>query len=158
MNTPKFRKHQIGQSGAFTEQYHQLLGSTPWIVVKRLLCRELKPHIAADPASISNSEISPERDATELSEGDIVTVFSQFGKVEDVRFIRHRKTGRFLGTAYLKYDDYRSSIVAANEMNSHFESDDLVVLTAGKNQAGIIVERCEESEVPLGRILRPCCE
>lgn len=91
----------------------------------------------------------------QFSEGDIATVFSQFGEVIDVRFTRHRKTGRFLGTAFVKFSDYRSGILAADELNSDVEKGEIFCLSALQESAttqgaqkGITVERCEEAVVP----------
>ncbi|KAH9598671.1 RNA recognition motif domain [Trypanosoma melophagium] len=118
-----------GNSGAYTSSYHELLGKSPWIVVRHV------DHSSADGDN-----------AVSLSEGDIATVFSQFGEVVDVRFVRHRRTGRFLGTAFVKFEDYRSGILAADEMNSHHETGKEVRLTAAAKR-GIEVERCDAAEV-----------
>ena len=40
-----------------------------------------------------------------MNEGDIVTVFSQFGEVVDIRLARDDKTGESRGFAYLAYED-----------------------------------------------------
>ena len=40
-----------------------------------------------------------------MNEGDIVTVFSQFGEVVDCRLARDRKTGESKGFAYLAYEN-----------------------------------------------------
>lgn len=151
-----FRKYIKGRSGAFTPEYHQLLGKTPWIVVRRLL-RSNPPNMDRSSDTIEAQTTKPSLPTTssaahELSEGDIATVFSQFGDVVDVRFVRNRKTGKFLGTAFVKFADYRSGIAAADDMNSCFEDNDLVVLSISEDSTaqavGITVERCEEVEVP----------
>ncbi|KAL7701903.1 RNA recognition motif(a.k.aRRM RBD or RNP domain) [Lotmaria passim] len=133
------KKFRSGNSGPYTAEYHALLGATPWIMVRRLL-----------------SHAQSEDDGTpQLSEGDVATVFSQFGDVVDVRFVRHRKTGRFLGTAFVKFRDYRSGILASDELNSDFEKGELFFLSAsqevaasGSDAKGITVERCEEAVIP----------
>ncbi|RNF06868.1 putative RNA-binding protein [Trypanosoma rangeli] len=124
------QRHLNGKSGAYTEEYHRLLGRSTWIVVRHL------DHADAKGAVI-------------LSEGDVATVFSQFGDVVDVRFVRHRRTGRFLGTAFVRFADYRSAVLAADEMNSNHETGQEVRLTAAGALAGrgIEVERCDEAEV-----------
>ncbi|KAG5476379.1 hypothetical protein LSCM1_04081 [Leishmania martiniquensis] len=136
------KKFRSGNSGPYTSEYHALLGSAPWIIIRRLLSQ---PRI----------DTGEDRNIPQLSEGDLVTVFSQFGEVVDVRFVRHRKTGRFLGTAFVKFKDYRSAILAADELNSHYEKGENFFLSASlegsvphSEQKGITVERCEEVVVP----------
>ncbi|KAG5476101.1 hypothetical protein LSCM4_05057 [Leishmania orientalis] len=136
------KKYRSGNSGPYTAEYHALLGSAPWIIIRRLL-------------SQPRMDMGEDRNSPQLSEGDIVTVFSQFGEVVDVRFVRHRKTGRFLGTAFVKFKDYRSGILAADELNSNYEEGENFFLSASlegsvsnSDQKGITVERCEEVVVP----------
>ncbi|KEG11116.1 putative RNA-binding protein [Trypanosoma grayi] len=128
------QRYQSGQSGAYTAAYHDLLGKSSWIVVR---------HLDHAPASGATSDGVA---AVSLSEGDVATVFSQFGNVVDVRFVRHRRTGRFLGTAFVKFDDYHSAMAAADVMNSNHEKGQEVRLTATATR-GIEVERCDEAEV-----------
>ena len=40
-----------------------------------------------------------------MTEGDIVTVFSQFGEVTDCRLIRDKFTGESKGFAYLAFEN-----------------------------------------------------
>ncbi|KAG8341036.1 hypothetical protein TRVL_08135 [Trypanosoma vivax] len=132
----RVQRFKDGQSGPYTEDYHRLLGCTPWIVVRRL-------------DHCSGNKINSDKNVA-LSEGDVATVFSQFGEVLDVRFVRHSRTGRFLGTAFVKFSDYRSSILAADIMNSHHEKGKEVRLTAvavADGARGIEVGRCDEAEV-----------
>lgn len=54
-----------------------------------------------------------------ISEGDLIVIFSQFGEVVDVRLTRHPKTGAVVGgMAYLCFEDWRSAVLAADNMNS----------------------------------------
>ncbi|RNF26100.1 putative RNA-binding protein [Trypanosoma conorhini] len=124
------QRHKNGKSGAYTEEYHSLLGKSAWVVVRQL-------------------DHADDKGAVSLSEGDVATVFAQFGEVVDVRFVRHRRTGRFLGTAFVRFADYRSAVLAADEMNSNHETGQEVRLTAAGAAAGrgIEVERCDEAEV-----------
>lgn len=53
----------------------------------------------------------------ELTEGDVIAVFSQWGEVEDVRLVREEGgAGRSKGFAFLKYDDARSCMLAVDNM------------------------------------------
>ncbi|KAI4178543.1 MAG: hypothetical protein L6R41_008342 [Letrouitia leprolyta] len=51
-----------------------------------------------------------------LSEGDIVTIFSQFGEPTFVKLIRDKETGKSKGFAYLKYEDQRSTDLAVDNL------------------------------------------
>ncbi|SMN17719.1 similar to Saccharomyces cerevisiae YIR005W IST3 Component of the U2 snRNP, required for the first catalytic step of splicing and for spliceosomal assembly [Maudiozyma saulgeensis] len=53
----------------------------------------------------------------ELTEGDIVTIFSQYGIPVDIFLVRDRQTGDSKGFAYLKYEDQRSSVLAVDNLN-----------------------------------------
>ncbi|KAL2219994.1 hypothetical protein M432DRAFT_517120, partial [Thermoascus aurantiacus ATCC 26904] len=52
----------------------------------------------------------------ELSEGDIVTIFSQFGEPVHVNLIRDKETGKSRGFAFLKYEDQRSTDLAVDNL------------------------------------------
>ena len=53
----------------------------------------------------------------ELSEGDIICVFSQYGEVEDIKLMRDKYTGKSRGFCFLKYSDERSTILAVDNFN-----------------------------------------
>lgn len=53
----------------------------------------------------------------ELSEGDVIAVFSQFGQVEFVHLLRDKKTGKSQGSAFIKYEDARSAVLAVDNFN-----------------------------------------
>ncbi|CAI4404996.1 BDM_1a_G0027730.mRNA.1.CDS.1 [Saccharomyces cerevisiae] len=53
----------------------------------------------------------------ELTEGDILTVFSEYGVPVDVILSRDENTGESQGFAYLKYEDQRSTILAVDNLN-----------------------------------------
>lgn len=53
----------------------------------------------------------------ELTEGDILTIFSQYGIPVDIFLVRDRQTGDSRGFAYLKYEDQRSTILAVDNLN-----------------------------------------
>ena len=40
-----------------------------------------------------------------MNEGDIVTVFSQFGEIVDCRLRRDKITGKSMGFAFIAYED-----------------------------------------------------
>lgn len=52
----------------------------------------------------------------ELSEGDIITIFSQFGEPTYVDLIRDKETGKSKGFAFLKYEDQRSTDLAVDNL------------------------------------------
>jgi len=53
----------------------------------------------------------------DLSEGDIVIIFSQFGEVVDVNLPRDQKTGKAKGFAFIAYEDQRSTVLAVDNFN-----------------------------------------
>jgi RNA-binding motif X-linked protein 2 len=53
----------------------------------------------------------------ELTEGDVICVFSQFGEVLDINMVRDQETGKSKGFCFLKYDDQRSTVLAVDNMN-----------------------------------------
>ncbi|KAL5343493.1 hypothetical protein BJX70DRAFT_170619 [Aspergillus crustosus] len=52
----------------------------------------------------------------DLSEGDIVTIFSQFGEPVHVNLVRDKETGKSRGFAFLKYEDQRSTDLAVDNL------------------------------------------
>ena len=53
----------------------------------------------------------------DLSEGDIICVFSQFGEVGQIHYPRDKETGRPRGFCFLCYLDTRSAILAVDNLN-----------------------------------------
>ncbi|KAI9478266.1 MAG: hypothetical protein EXX96DRAFT_570220 [Benjaminiella poitrasii] len=53
----------------------------------------------------------------DLTEGDIVCIFSQYGEIIHVELIRDQKTGHPRGFAFLQYEDQRSTILAVDNLN-----------------------------------------
>ncbi|UZO19416.1 uncharacterized protein OCT59_010712 [Rhizophagus irregularis] len=54
----------------------------------------------------------------DLTEGDIITIFSQFGEVLDLQLVRNKQTGESKGFAFLRYEDQRSTILAVDNLNN----------------------------------------
>ena len=52
-----------------------------------------------------------------LNEGDLVAVFSQYGRVVRVNLVRDRATGESRGYAFLCYEDERSTVLAVDNFN-----------------------------------------
>ena len=52
----------------------------------------------------------------DLSEGDIITIFSQFGEPVYINLIRDKETGKSKGFAFLKYEDQRSTDLAVDNL------------------------------------------
>lgn len=53
----------------------------------------------------------------DLSEGDVLAVFSQYGEIVNINLVRDRKTGKSRGFAFLCYQDQRSTILAVDNFN-----------------------------------------
>lgn len=54
----------------------------------------------------------------DLTEGDILCVFSQYGEIVNINLIRDGKTGKSKGYAFLCYEDQRSTVLAVDNLNS----------------------------------------
>ncbi|KAF7967989.1 hypothetical protein HWV62_9111 [Athelia sp. TMB] len=54
---------------------------------------------------------------TELTEGDVVIIFSQYGEVMDLNMPRDKETGKPRGFAFLMYEDQRSTVLAVDNLN-----------------------------------------
>ncbi len=52
----------------------------------------------------------------DLSEGDIITIFSQYGEPVHVHLVRDKETGKSKGFAFLKYEDQRSTDLAVDNL------------------------------------------
>ncbi|GAA5876792.1 hypothetical protein JCM8547_003167 [Rhodosporidiobolus lusitaniae] len=52
-----------------------------------------------------------------LTEGDVITIFSQYGEVVDINMPRAPETGKPRGFAWLMYMDQRSTILAVDNLN-----------------------------------------
>ena len=52
-----------------------------------------------------------------LSEGDVLAVFSEYGEIEDIHLVRDADTGESKGFCFLKYEDWRSTVLAVDNLN-----------------------------------------
>ncbi|KAF2822972.1 hypothetical protein CC86DRAFT_372737 [Ophiobolus disseminans] len=62
----------------------------------------------------------------ELSEGDIVTIFSQYGEPVWVKLARDKETGKSRGFAWIKYEDQRSCDLAVDNLGGSSIMDRVV--------------------------------
>ncbi|SMR42138.1 unnamed protein product [Zymoseptoria tritici ST99CH_1A5] len=53
----------------------------------------------------------------ELSEGDILTIFSQYGNPVHINLVRDKETGKSRGFCFLKYEDQRSCDLAVDNLS-----------------------------------------
>lgn len=51
-----------------------------------------------------------------LTEGDIITIFSQFGDVVDINLARDKETGKSMGFCFLAFENQRSTVLAIDNM------------------------------------------
>ncbi|KWU45115.1 RNA-binding domain-containing protein, partial [Rhodotorula sp. JG-1b] len=52
-----------------------------------------------------------------LTEGDVITIFSQYGEIVDINMPRDPNTGKPRGFAWLMYADQRSTVLAVDNLN-----------------------------------------
>ncbi|KAF9651691.1 hypothetical protein BDM02DRAFT_3184211 [Thelephora ganbajun] len=53
----------------------------------------------------------------DITEGDVITIFSQYGEVMNINMPRDKETGKPKGFAFLMYEDQRSTILAVDNLN-----------------------------------------
>ncbi|KAJ7959795.1 Zinc finger CCCH domain-containing protein [Quillaja saponaria] len=53
----------------------------------------------------------------DLTEGDLLAVFAQYGEVVDVNLVRDKGTGKSKGFAFIAYEDQRSTNLAVDNLN-----------------------------------------
>uniref|UniRef100_A0A803VAL7 RNA-binding motif protein, X-linked 2 n=1 Tax=Ficedula albicollis TaxID=59894 RepID=A0A803VAL7_FICAL len=53
----------------------------------------------------------------QLTEGDVICVFSQYGEIVNINLVRDKKTGKSKGFCFLCYEDQRSTILAVDNFN-----------------------------------------
>jgi len=53
----------------------------------------------------------------DLSEGDVIAVFSQYGEIVNINMVRDKVTGKQKGFAFICYEDQRSTILAVDNFN-----------------------------------------
>lgn len=53
----------------------------------------------------------------ELTETDIIKIFSQYGIPTHINLVKDRDTGKSRGFCYLKYEDYKSCVLAIDNLN-----------------------------------------
>ena len=53
----------------------------------------------------------------ELTEGDVLSVFSQYGEIVSINLVKDNKTGKPKGYCFLCYEDQRSTILAVDNLN-----------------------------------------
>ncbi|KAL6723330.1 hypothetical protein Aduo_018347 [Ancylostoma duodenale] len=82
---------KLGISGDLGKSWHQKYKDSAWIYIGGL------PY--------------------ELTEGDIITVFSQYGEVININLMRDGKTGKSRGFCFLCYQDQRSTVLAVDNLN-----------------------------------------
>lgn len=85
------RELQLGIAGNLSKSWHQKYKDSAWIYIGGL--------------------------SYDLTEGDIITVFSQWGEVMNINLVRDRKTGKSKGFCFLCYQDQKSTILATDNMN-----------------------------------------
>ena len=53
----------------------------------------------------------------DLTEGDIIAVFSQYGEIVNINLVREKVSGKSKGFCFICYEDQRSTILAVDNLN-----------------------------------------
>ncbi|CUT99566.1 RNA binding motif protein 2 [Echinococcus multilocularis] len=73
----------------------------------------------------------------DLTEGDVICVFSQYGEIANINLVRDRDSGRSRGFAFVCYENQKSTILATDNLNG--------IKLAGRT---IRVDHVEKYKVP----------
>ncbi|XP_026755390.2 RNA-binding motif protein, X-linked 2 [Galleria mellonella] len=73
----------------------------------------------------------------DLTEGDIICVFSQYGEIVNINLVRDKATGKSRGFSFICYEDQRSTILAVDNLNG--------IKILGRT---IRVDHCEQYRAP----------
>ncbi|KAA0193448.1 hypothetical protein HAZT_HAZT002574 [Hyalella azteca] len=73
----------------------------------------------------------------DLTEGDIICLFSQYGEVANINLVRDKKTGKSKGFAFLCFENQLSTVLSVDNLNS--------IKLCGRT---IRVDHVEEYKVP----------
>lgn len=53
----------------------------------------------------------------DLTEGDIICIFSQYGEIVNINLVRDKATGKQKGFCFICYEDQRSTVLAVDNFN-----------------------------------------
>lgn len=53
----------------------------------------------------------------DLSEGDVICIFSQYGEIVNINLVRDKVTGKQKGFCFICYEDQRSTVLAVDNLN-----------------------------------------
>ncbi|XP_055385166.1 RNA-binding motif protein, X-linked 2 [Condylostylus longicornis] len=53
----------------------------------------------------------------DLTEGDIICVFSQYGEIVNINLVRDKKTGKSKGFCFICFEDQRSTVLSVDNLN-----------------------------------------
>ncbi|RVE43409.1 hypothetical protein evm_011946 [Chilo suppressalis] len=73
----------------------------------------------------------------DLTEGDVICVFSQYGEIVNINLVRDKETGKSRGFAFICFEDQRSTILAVDNLNG--------IKILGRT---IRVDHCEQYRAP----------
>ncbi|KAJ2194875.1 RNA-binding protein Cwf29, partial [Coemansia sp. RSA 518] len=53
----------------------------------------------------------------DLTEGDVICIFSQYGEIYNINLVRDKDTHKSKGYAFVQYEDQRSTVLAVDNLN-----------------------------------------
>ncbi|EGC35081.1 hypothetical protein DICPUDRAFT_33993, partial [Dictyostelium purpureum] len=53
----------------------------------------------------------------DLTEGDIISIFSQYGEISECNLVRNKETGKSQGFCFIGYDNQKSTVLAVDNFN-----------------------------------------
>lgn len=91
----------------------------------------------------------------QLTEGDIICAFSQYGEITEISLSRDKETGKSRGFCFLKYEDPRSCELAVDNFNGTVIVERKIKVSfannvnALKSKRGALVAPTVESKLPI---------
>ncbi|KAF8318146.1 hypothetical protein DL93DRAFT_2109773 [Clavulina sp. PMI_390] len=97
-----------------------------------------------------------------ITEGDLITICSQFGEISDVNMPRDKDTGKTRGFGFVMYEDQRSTVLAVDNLNGGKVVDRIIRVDHVKNykqpkvmnDEGEMIERDEQSLNAVPHLIR----
>ncbi|KAH7817651.1 putative RNA-binding motif protein, X-linked 2 [Monocercomonoides exilis] len=82
-----------------------------------------------------------------LTEGDLLAIFSQYGEISELNYPRDKETGKPRGFCFVKYEDVRSTVLAVDNLNGTSVLTRKIIVDHVKDYKRITSEDITEEEL-----------
>lgn len=87
------------------------------LINSKELRKDIKPNTSWHDAYKNSPNIYIGGIPFELNEGDILTVFAQYGKITRIHLVRDKETQKSKGFAFLSYENPKSAVLAVDNFD-----------------------------------------